>query len=121
MFRRRYPRVKAIQLIATEPISEEILAEHANLGATLNLSTGGALFESRIPYPLLATLKISLALGEEIIEVQGRVVRIEEVIPKKFRVAVHFVNMTEEIQEKIQQFVEGKADITWKKWGKGCF
>ncbi|RME77272.1 MAG: PilZ domain-containing protein [Planctomycetota bacterium] len=106
MFRRKHPRVQAINLVSTFEVSEDKIQEFGHLGATLNISEGGVLFESKVPFPLLSILKLEIALGERVIIAQGRVVRMEEVEPHRIQVAVHFTEINDDDREFIRLFVE---------------
>ena len=106
--KRKYPRVNSINLISTQQISEDQLQEYGYVGATINLSEGGVLFESKVPFPLLSTVQISFALRDNVIEIKGRVVRLEENADGVILVAVHFNEISPEDRDMLRAYVEEK-------------
>lgn len=106
--KRKYPRVNSINLISTQQVTEDHLQEYGYVGATVNLSEGGVLFESKVPFPLLSTLQISLALKDNVLEVKGRVVRLEERVDGIILVAIHFTDVSPEDKGLLRAYVDEK-------------
>lgn len=108
--KRKHPRINTITFISVMEISQEdLLQEHGHLGATVNLSKGGVLFESKIPIPLLSIVKLTMTLRDEVVEVEGRVVRLEELSEHKIAVAINFTEISSESVGILHRYLEEKS------------
>lgn len=108
--KRAHPRVSSINLVSVMQVSPDVLEEYGQLGSTVNLSQGGILFESKYPYPLQARVKITLEINDGLLDVVGRVIRLEEVDEDRISVAVRFVDIDENTRQQIADYLSQKDD-----------
>ncbi len=101
---RGYPRVRHILLTAYQRFDDTGNLEEGSLGRTLNISEGGIMLETASPLPLLSKVEISLALKEEIIEVQGMVVHLRVNDRDRIETGIKFIEISDEARMKIRQF-----------------
>jgi c-di-GMP-binding flagellar brake protein YcgR len=72
--RRRYIRPEALNLLDYLVVDEQGRQGDYSMARTLNISKGGMLMETHIPLPLGQQVMITLGLGEQLIDVMGRIV-----------------------------------------------
>lgn len=101
---RRFERVDAIHL-SYVCIDEAGNVVHEGMGRTLNVSEAGILLETPFCTELGQTLNVTLAVGEELLDVNGRVIRVEET-PDGCRTGVEFSELSAGDREKIREFIE---------------
>jgi hypothetical protein len=99
--RRREPRVKSLNLVNVSDFTDAGLLTGLEVGKTLDLSHAGLRLEIHHPVPLRSILGLSLALGDELLEVQGEVRSVEVAGEDAYRVGVRFVDPSPETQEVI--------------------
>ncbi len=108
--RRREPRVKSVNLVSIARFSEEGFQSDLGAGMTLNLSTGGLRIELNHPLPLRSTVSLSLALGSEIVDVDGTVCYLETVGDTRCQMGLKFVNLSLVAQETIRRYLENRGN-----------
>lgn len=101
--KRRYERVDAVHL-SYICIDEAGNVVHEGMGRTLNVSEAGILLETSFFTELGQTLNVTLAVGEELLDVHGQVVRVEEKADV-CHTGVEFRDLTDGDRLKIQEFV----------------
>jgi len=72
--RRRFVRPEALNLLDYLVVDAQGRQGEYAMGRTLNVSKGGILMETHIPLPVGEQVMITLGLGEELIDVMGRIV-----------------------------------------------
>lgn len=102
---RKHLRVERILLTAYERYGAGGELEEASLGRTLDLSEGGVKLETHKPLPMLSRVKLTLADGEEIIDVEGDVIHLHRAHNNMIETGVEFVDLTWDIKEKLKQMV----------------
>ena len=109
--KRKFPRIQAVNLVSVQEIQpEEVIQEFGHLGSTVNLSRGGMLFESKQPLPLLSTVKISMTIKDDLIDVVGRVVRLEEIEKDRIAIAIQFLKLDEKSEQILDQYLKEKQE-----------
>lgn len=101
---RRFERVDAIHL-SYVCIDEEGNVVHEGMGRTLNVSEAGILLETPFCTEPGQTLNVTLAIGEELLDVNGRVVRVDEKA-EVCHTGVEFANLSGAERESIAKFIE---------------
>ena len=92
--RHKFPRIKSTNLISYE-ISDAYQPETEGLGITQNLSLGGLMFEVNRKFPVDTILSVEIALGDQIIKANGRVVHVQELDNGKYDLGMKFVDISQ--------------------------
>lgn len=108
---RQFVRIKTANFLSVEYPSAELIQEFGDMGATINISEGGALFESPRNYPLGALLELTLALGEHQLRISAQVLRTNEFEKGKYAIAVKFLDMSDEDSEILENYLTA-SEIT---------
>ncbi|HFQ88889.1 MAG TPA: PilZ domain-containing protein [Desulfobulbus sp.] len=72
--RRRFIRPEASNLLDYLVVDDQGRQGEYSMGRTLNVSKGGILMETHIPLPKGQQVMITLGLGDELVDVMGRIV-----------------------------------------------
>ncbi len=103
---RHYPRVKNLSLVQVDRHDEEGISADLATGRTLDISTGGIRLELHHPLPLRTIVDMSLALDNELIDVRGKVVYLEELADDRCAMGIQFLEVSAEAQQLLEQHVE---------------
>lgn len=104
--RRIEPRISKIHLVQVNRFDEEGFRADLATGRTTNISRGGIRLELYHPLPLRSRVTLNLVLGEQIIDVNGRVVYLEDLEDDRCCMGIEFTDLDDENQELINQYVE---------------
>lgn len=104
--RRRAARIERIQLVQISRFDEEGLHADLATGRTLNLSKGGMRLELAHPLPLRSVVSASVALGDEIVDVTGRVVYLEEIDDERVALGLAFTDLAADTARRIEQHLD---------------
>lgn len=103
---RRYPRVKKLNLVQVSRFNEEGFRADLATGRTLDISRGGMRLELHHPLPLRSIVGVTLALDNEIVEVQGKVVYLEEIDDERCAMGIEFTETASGSSERLGRYVE---------------
>jgi len=106
--RRRDLRVTSLNLVQVDQ-SENELQTNLTVGRTLNISRGGLRLELQETLPLRSLVGLTLALGEHIIEVTGRVRYLNKLDDGTCAMGIQFVDLTAEQQALIDKIVRERG------------
>ncbi len=76
----------------------------SGMALSRDLSRRGVQMEDRNPFPENANVRLHLAVGEEIVDVDGKVRHVEEVEENTYRIGIEFMEIAEEKINKIAQY-----------------
>ncbi len=93
--KRRFPRIQNLSFVA----------EKGRVFRTLDLSREGMLVEMNPPAPVGAQMKVDLALGEEVLEVQGEVMRHVPQPDGQVAVGIKFGRLSPKAERTIRDFL----------------
>ncbi len=102
---RHHPRVKNLNLVQVDRHDERGLQADLATGRTLDLSPGGMRLELHHPLPLRTIVEMSLALDNEIVDVRGKVVYLEEIDDDRCAMGVQFLDVGEEARQVLERYV----------------
>ncbi|MFP4033173.1 MAG: PilZ domain-containing protein [Desulfococcaceae bacterium] len=102
--KRRHERVDAIHL-SYICIDEAGNVVHEGMGRTLNVSEAGILLETSFGTEPGQSLNVTLAIGEDLLDVNGKVVRVEEK-DEVCHAGVEFQDLSGDDRSKIREFME---------------
>ncbi|MBN1484196.1 MAG: PilZ domain-containing protein [Chloroflexia bacterium] len=100
--RRQYPRSQDWHLVSFTHYDEQGEVDDQGLARTLDMSRGGLLLEMTWALPLGSWLDLELQLQDEILCLQSQVSHVEERPNGRFAVGVAFLDVSEEILERIE-------------------
>ena len=116
MERRQHKRVESINFVTIKSPDGEDTVSNAQVARTLNLTPAGAKIEvtSSAPFSISVGrgLLLTIALGEKIITVRGRVVHEKQVGARKVIVGVFFAEILPDARQVIADFIRGEV------WGR---
>jgi hypothetical protein len=107
---RRSPRFDAANLVSFTAFDSKGSFDCHSYSKTLNLSKEGMLLEMRQPLDLHALIHIALRVGERIIQIQGKIVRIEQQAEKRFAVGISFLYINPFDREIFHEFLKNKSE-----------
>ncbi len=103
---RESARLRRLQLVQISRYDAQGVQADVATGRTLNLSHGGMRLELSHPLPLRATIQLSIALGDDIIEVNGSVRYLEVIDDVRNAMGVEFIDLTPADQAAISGFLD---------------
>lgn len=99
---RKFPRILKAYFTAAkwyEPDGEPWLAD---VGRTVNVSEGGMLLEVTQAPPFMSTLMLNLGFDDEIIKIEGEVIRLRKNDDGKIEMGIKFLNLSEDNRKIIK-------------------
>lgn len=102
--RRRYGRVNSINLAEVHVLDEEEIAD-CGIGKTLNISEGGILLETHFPIETDQFLNLTLALGDEIFEIKGKVIHSQRGDNGRYQNGVQFTEHNKLSSPLLKSFI----------------
>ena len=109
--KRRTERVESVNLVSIEAQDELNQLTAGQLVRTLNISPAGARIEitSSVPFsiPVHEGLMFTIALGENVIPVRGRVAYEKEISESQIIVGIEFTEVLPEDRKAISDFLRG--------------
>ena len=105
--RRRHPRIDTLELVSFENYETTKTELMMGMGKTLDLSLGGMCLESRHALPLGSNLKLSIALVDDVISVEGKIMSLTLTDDLNVKVHIEFDPLTDEAEEKLSKFLDG--------------
>ena len=108
--RRRTARVESINLVSCSAREDDATPDTVQLGRTLDISSHGVKVEIKtsMPTELLAGgyLMLTLALGDTILELRGRIVRARQDNDRQGVLGIEFSDPSPQTREKLAQFLQ---------------
>lgn len=103
---RAYPRIKKLNLVQVSRFDEEGFRADLATGRTLDISRGGMRLELHHPLPLRSIVGLTLALDDEIVDVRGKIVYLEEIDRDRCAMGIEFEELSDEALRRIDLYVE---------------
>jgi len=97
--RRRHRRFELINLVVYKQFEIEKITK------TINLSVGGMKMRTEFPVPLHEELEISIKIGDEIFESEGKVMYANQRKDGDYDIGVNFINAPEESLKLLSQYL----------------
>lgn len=107
--RRSEPRIEVMNLVSAAKFNELGFMTGLEMGRTLDLSHDGMRLQLSDPLPVRATLKLSFALGERVVEVHGQVRSVYEIDDHTFGHGIRFVDLSTDDYEAIDEYLQLRA------------
>ena len=107
--RRREPRVKAVSLVNVAEFTEVGFRTDLEIGRTLDVSHAGMRVELNHPLPLRSVVTLNLQLGEQILELHGKVRSVRAVDDTTCDMGIEFSGLSPEQYEAIDEYLALRA------------
>ncbi len=104
--RRKHPRVNALNLAEVHILDDSGIAD-CGIGRTLNVSEAGILLETHFPIEPDQVLDLTIALGDDILEIKGKVVYSRKESTGKYQNGVKFTESDKTTIPVLASFVKG--------------
>lgn len=99
-------RVEKINLVQVSRFDEEGFRADLATGRTLNISRGGVRLELHHPLPLRSTVRLDLAVGNQVVGVEGIVVYLQALDDEKCCMGIEFLHIDPKTQQLLNSFLE---------------
>jgi hypothetical protein len=99
-------RVEKINLVQVSRFDEEGFRADLATGRTLNISRGGVRLELHHPLPLRSTVRLDLAVGNQVVGVEGTVVYLQALDDERCCMGVEFLHVDPKVQRLLNEFLE---------------
>jgi hypothetical protein len=103
--RRSVARVRSLNLVSVAQFDEQGFRSDLAVGRTLDISSQGVRVELNRALPLRSTVRLSLALGHSIIEIEGTVCHLEVLDDRKCSMGLQFERISDEDLERIEAYL----------------
>lgn len=108
--RRVHPRLETIDLVSYENYETTKTELMQGMGKTLDLSVGGVCFLSTYALPLGSQIKISVAIGDDLFEAEGKIVSLNLTNDLQVKIHVQFTDISEENKQLVTDYIEKRSD-----------
>lgn len=103
--KRRAVRVDSLNLLYVGIYENDELIKHA-MGRTLNVSESGILLEMHFPIDKRQSVSISLALEEDLVNLNGMVVYTRPGEDNKYEIGIQFRELSADALKTVKRYVE---------------
>ena len=104
--KRRYPRIKSLNLIAYACMDENGNVINQGMGRTLNVSEIGLLLETYYPLECEDVMLLGVGIEDELIDIRGRVVHNGRNDDGKYVSGIEFIKIDKRSSEILKQYIE---------------
>lgn len=103
--RRKKTRVDSLNLLEVS-FGENETDANQGMGRTLNVSESGILLETYFPVDLKSALSLTIAIENELVHLNGKVIRHKAGKEGMFETAVEFIDADESAVQSVRKLVE---------------
>ncbi|HEX9734882.1 MAG TPA: PilZ domain-containing protein [Thermoanaerobaculia bacterium] len=103
---RAYPRIRKLNLVQVSRFDEEGFRADLATGRTLDLSRGGMRLELHHALPLRSVVSVTLALDDDLVDVRGRVVYLEELDAERCAMGIEFTELGDQAAALLARYVD---------------
>jgi CRP-like cAMP-binding protein len=103
--KRRYQRIASLNLLNYFCMDESHNFVEGGMGRTLNVSQAGILLETHVPIDPRHIISLSIGLGENLINILGRIVYSRQGRDAMFESGVHFFQVEESTAHTLLQYI----------------
>jgi len=104
--RRKHPRIHSLNLLSFLVTDENEDIVMQGVGRTLNVSAGGILLETHIPLNPKHTVSLFIALEDDLVDVEGRIIHTRKGEAGKHDTGIAFTKPDEPTATILQKFIE---------------
>lgn len=106
MDQRRSERKDTLNFLDIEHVAYEGEVLNQGMGRTLDVSSVGLKLETHIPLQVGESLRVSIGLDDDVVELQGRIVHVAEVGDETYHAGVEFVGLDSEGERVLTGYLE---------------
>ncbi len=103
---RHFPRIRNVLLVEISRFDERGFRADMAHGRTLDLSYGGLRLELNHPLPLRSVVALTLALGEGLVQVKGKVVYLQQIEGDRCAMGIQFTDLASRSRRLLDAYVE---------------
>jgi PilZ domain len=107
--RRREPRVQGLNLVNATRFDEAGFYADLAVGRTLDISHRGIRLELSHALPLRSTVSLTVALGSELIELEGSVAHLEVLDERLCSIGIEFGMLSGPARLAIDRYLQGRG------------
>ena len=107
--RRLATRVERVNLVQVSRFDEDGFRADLTAGRTLNLYRSGLRLELHHALPLRSRIRLDLAIGENLVSVEGIVVYLEALPDERCAMGISFQHVEPEVQHLLDSVIEESA------------
>jgi hypothetical protein len=108
--RRHEPRIEALNLVRAAEYSDIGLKLEDAVGRTLDLSHDGMRLELDHCLPLRSRVWLSLALGNQLLDLHGRIKFLREIDSTKCEMGIEFEDVRPEQYEALEEYLQLRSE-----------
>lgn len=101
---RKSSRVDAQLFISYDLLDEKEQVTQSGMALSRDLSRKGVRMEDRTPYPVDAHIRLHLAVGDEVVDIDGQVRHVEKESENKYHIGIEFSQLKKELIERVAEF-----------------
>jgi len=101
---RKSIRVDAQLFISYDVLDEKGKVVQAGMALSEDLSQSGVKIKDRSTFPIDTSIQIHLAVGDEVVDLTGRVRHVQKVSGSNYHIGVEFQELDENILKKLIEF-----------------
>lgn len=109
---RHFPRIKNVLLVEISRFDEKGFRADLATGRTLDISYGGLRLELYHPLPLRSIVVLTLALGEALIKVKGKVIYLEKLEDSRCAMGIQFTEVAPRSRRMLDEHVGRAMAVT---------
>ena len=107
---RAHPRIKKLNLVQVSRFDEEGFRADLATGRTLDISRGGMRLELHHALPLRSIVSVTLALDDDLVDVRGRVVYLQELDEERCAMGIEFTELGDQAAARLARYVDRAGD-----------
>ncbi|MDD5645527.1 MAG: HD domain-containing protein [bacterium] len=103
--RRNYIRINVELAIEYKVLRPEEQEKIYHSSSTTNISAGGLVFISKKIIPISSFVAVRVYLVDMTLDLTAKVIRVDKISDKKYKIAICFVNISDSVREKLSKYL----------------
>ena len=104
--KRKHERIQSLNL-SYICLDEDQNIVKQGMGRTLNISESGILLETHFPIELKHTIRLTISLEEDLLDIEGAPVHVRETDGGKYQIGIQFVDLDDDAADTLKKFIIG--------------
>ncbi|HFE64268.1 hypothetical protein B1H10_09035 [candidate division KSB1 bacterium 4484_188] len=104
---RRSSRIDAQHFIAYDILDEKNQVVQSGMALSRDLSRTGIQMQDRAGFPLDAKVLLHLAVGDDVVDIEGKVRHVDKVAEDDYRIGIEFASISEELLALLEKAYPG--------------
>lgn len=102
--KRKHERIESLNLSYICLDEDENIVKQG-MGRTLNISESGMLLETHFPIESKHTLRLTISLEEDLLDIKGKPVHIRSIEGGKYQIGIQFQDLGEKTTKILKKFI----------------